>query len=213
MFSIIVEGARMQQFIAGLGPLAVFVLMVAESACVPIPSEVIMLFGGALAGGAVAGSHPSLVLIIVAGVLGNVVGSYLAWAVGRYAGQAALLRWGRFLLLRESDIDKAHRWFTRYGPASVFFGRMLPVIRTFISLPAGFAAMPPIRFGVYTLLGCLPWTAALGIAGYEIGDNWQRVADDFHGPTYIVAAIVAVGIIAAIVVFVRKRRAVTAGGR
>ncbi|HEY4023459.1 MAG TPA: DedA family protein [Pseudonocardiaceae bacterium] len=203
----------MQQFIAGLGPLAVFLLMVAESACVPVPSEVIMLFGGALAGGAIAGSHPSLVLIIVAGVLGNVVGSYIAWAVGRYAGQAALLRWGRFLLLREGDIDKAHRWFTRYGAASVFFGRMLPVIRTFISLPAGIAAMPPIRFGVYTLLGCIPWTAALGIAGYAIGANWETVANDFHGPTYIVAAVVAIGLIVAIVLFVRKRRAVSAERR
>ena len=196
----------MQQFIAGLGPLAVFLLMVAESACIPIPSEVIMLLGGALAGGAVAGNHPSLVLVIVAGVLGNVVGSYIAWAVGRYVGQAALHRWGRYLLLREGDIDKAHRWFTRYGASSVFFGRMLPVIRTFISLPAGFAAMPPLRFGVYTLLGCIPWTAALGIAGYAIGANWETVANDFHGPTYIVAAVVAVGIIAAIVLFVRKRR-------
>jgi membrane protein DedA with SNARE-associated domain len=196
----------MQQFIAGLGPLAVFVLMVAESACVPIPSEVIMLLGGALAGGAVAGSHPSLVLVIVAGVLGNLVGSYLAWAVGRYAGQAALHRWGRYLLLRDGDIDKAHRWFTRYGAASVFFGRMLPVIRTFISLPAGFAAMPAVRFGVYTLLGCIPWTAALGIAGYAIGANWQHVADAFHGPTYLLAGVVAIGIVVAIVLFVRGRR-------
>ncbi|HEY4456670.1 MAG TPA: DedA family protein [Pseudonocardiaceae bacterium] len=200
----------MQQFIAGLGPLAVFLLMVAESACIPIPSEVIMLLGGALAGGAIPGTHPSLVLVIVAGVLGNVVGSYIAWAVGRYAGQAALHRWGRFLLLRDGDIEKAHRWFTRYGAASVFFGRMLPVIRTFISLPAGFAAMPPVRFGVYTLLGCIPWTAALGIAGYAIGANWQTVADDFHGPTYIVAAVVGIGIIVAIVLFVRKRRAARA---
>jgi membrane protein DedA with SNARE-associated domain len=200
----------MQQFIAGLGPLAVFLLMVAESACIPIPSEVIMLLGGALAGGAVPGSHPNLVLVIVAGVLGNVVGSYVAWAVGCYAGQAALHRWGRFLLLRDGDIDRAHRWFTRYGAASVFFGRMLPVIRTFISLPAGFAAMPPVRFGVYTLLGCIPWTAALGIAGYAIGANWQTVADDFHGPTYLIAAVVAIAIIVGIVLFVRTRRAARA---
>jgi membrane protein DedA with SNARE-associated domain len=197
----------MQQFIVNAGPWAVFLLMVAESACIPVPSEVIMLLGGALAGGALSAAHPSLVLIIVAGVLGNVVGSYIAWWVGKRAGQAALHRWGRYVWLKDEDIDRAHRWFTRYGSASVFFGRMLPVVRTFISLPAGFAAMPPVRFGVYTLLGCVPWTAALGIAGYAIGSHWESVANAFHGPTYIIAAVIAVAIVIAVVLFVRKRRA------
>lgn len=197
----------MQQFIVTLGPLAVFLLMAAESACIPIPSEVIMLFGGALAGGAIAGAHPNLVLIIAAGAIGNVVGSYAAWAVGRYAGQAALYRWGRYVWLKEDDIDRAHRWFTKYGSASVFFGRMLPVIRTFISLPAGFAAMPPVRFGIYTFLGCVPWTAALGIAGYAIGSHWDSVAKAFNGPTYLIAALVAIAVIVAVVLFVRRRRA------
>ncbi|HEX7658452.1 MAG TPA: DedA family protein [Pseudonocardiaceae bacterium] len=196
----------MQQFIATFGPWAVFVLMVAESACIPVPSEVIMLLGGALASGAVAGSHPSLVLIIVAGVLGNLVGSYLAWALGRYAGQAALHRWGRAVWLKDEDIDRAHRWFTRYGAASVFFGRVVPVIRTFISLPAGFAAMPPVRFGVYTVLGCVPWTAALGIAGFAIGSNWVAVANAFHGTTYVIAAVVGIGIVVAAVIVWRRRR-------
>jgi membrane protein DedA with SNARE-associated domain len=201
-----------QQFIVTLGPLAVFLLMAAESACIPIPSEVIMLFGGALAGGAVAGARPSLVLVIIAGVLGNVVGSYVAWAVGRYAGQAALYRWGRYVWLKEADIDRAHHWFTRYGAASVFFGRMLPVVRTFISLPAGFAAMPPVRFGIYTFLGCVPWTAALGIAGYAIGSHWESVANAFHGPTYAIAAIVGIAVIVGCVLFLRHRRAERAAG-
>jgi membrane protein DedA with SNARE-associated domain len=196
----------MQHFIATYGYLAVFVLMAAESACVPVPSELIMLFGGALASGAIKGAHPDLTLVIVAGTLGNVAGSYVAWIVGRYAGQATLHRWGRYVWLRDEDIDRATRWFERYGAAAVFFGRMLPVVRTFISLPAGIANMRPVRFGLYTLAGCIPWTAALGIAGYAVGRNWQRIADDFHGPTYVVAGIVAVAVLVGVVVFVRRRR-------
>ncbi|MGI5228047.1 DedA family protein [Actinoallomurus sp. CA-142502] len=197
----------MQHFIATYTYLAVFLLMAAESACIPVPSELIMLFGGALAAGAVNGAHPDITLIIVAGALGNVAGSYVAWAAGRYAGQATLRRWGRYVWLREDDIDRAARWFDRYGAAAVFFGRMLPVVRTFVSLPAGFAAMPPVRFGIYTLAGCIPWTAALGVAGYAVGRNWQRIADAFHGPTYVVAGVVAVIALVAVGVFVRRRRA------
>ncbi len=196
----------MQQFITQYGYLAVFLLMLAESACIPVPSEVIMLFGGALASGAVAGAHPSLAGIIVAGVLGNVAGSYIAWAVGRYAGQAAARRWGRRVGIREREIDRATAWFERHGSAAVLFGRVIPVVRTFISLPAGFAAMPAVRFGVYTTLGCIPWTAALAIAGYALGANWESVANGFHGPTYAIAGIAVLAIAAAIVLRVRRGR-------
>ncbi|HET8833858.1 MAG TPA: DedA family protein [Gemmatimonadales bacterium] len=196
----------MQHFIAQYGYLAVFLLMLAESACIPVPSEVIMLFGGALAAGAVAGVHPSLVGIIVAGVLGNVAGSYVAWAVGRYAGQAAVRRWGRRVGIREREIDRAAVWFDRRGAVAVLVGRLVPVVRTFISLPAGFAAMPPLRFGVYTTLGCIPWTAALGIAGYALGANWESVANGFHGPTYAIAGIVVVALAVAVLVRVRRSR-------
>jgi membrane protein DedA with SNARE-associated domain len=200
-----------QHFIAQYGYLAVFLLMLAESACIPVPSEVIMLFGGALAAGAVAGAHPSLVGIIVAGVLGNVAGSYIAWAVGRYAGQAAVRRWGRRIGIREHEIDRANAWFDRHGSAAVLIGRLLPVIRTFISLPAGFADMPPVRFGVYTTLGCIPWTAALGIAGYALGANWQNVANGFHGPTYAIAAIVVVALAVGVILHLRRSRRDDAG--
>ncbi len=197
----------MQSFIANYGYLAIFVLMLVESACIPIPSELIMLFGGALAAGAVAGTHLDLAGVIAVGVAGNLVGSYLAYAVGRYGGPAALHRWGRRIHLREHDLDRATAWFDRYGPAAVGFGRCLPVIRTFISLPAGIARMNSARFGLYTLLGCIPWTAALAWAGYAVGGNWQRVADDFHGPTYAIAAVVGLAALAAIWLFWRKRRA------
>ncbi|MBR7830720.1 DedA family protein [Actinospica sp. MGRD01-02] len=196
----------MQSFIANYGYLAIFLLMLAESACIPIPSELIMLFGGALAAGAVAGTQLNLEAVIAAGVAGNLAGSYLAYAVGRYGGQAALHKWGRRIYLREHDLDKATAWFTKYGPAAVGFGRCLPVIRTFISLPAGIAGMNAVRFGLYTVIGCIPWTAALAWAGYAVGANWDRVANDFHGPTYIIAGIVGIAAVIAVALFVRNRR-------
>ena len=195
----------MQQFIASYGYLAIFVLMVAESACIPVPSELTMVFGGALAAGAVAGAHLNLILVIAVGVAGNVAGSYIAWGVGAYGGRAAWRRWGRYVLLRPDDIDRADRWFGRHGTKAVFFGRLLPVVRTFISLPAGIARMPPARFGIYTLAGCIPWTAALAWAGYAVGANWQHVVSAFHGATYVIVALIVLLVVAGIVLLVRRR--------
>ena len=198
----------MQHLISQYSYLAVFVLMMAESACVPIPSEAVMMFGGALAAGAVAGAHPVLAGVVAAGVLGNIAGSYVAWAAGRYAGQAAIGRWGRRVGIREHEIDRAAAWFERHGPVAVLVGRVIPVIRTFISLPAGFADMPAGQFGLYTALGAIPWTAALGIAGFVVGANWEHVANDFQGPTYAIAGLLAVGLV---VVLVRRRNRRRAG--
>ena len=197
----------MQHLITQYGYVAVFLLMLAESACIPIPSEVIMLFGGALAAGAYPGAHPALAGIVLAGVLGNVAGSYVAWGAGRYAGQPAVRRWGRRFGVRGHDIDRATAWFDRHGSSAVLLGRVVPVVRTFISLPAGFADMPAGRFGLFTTLGCIPWTAALGIAGYVLGANWQHIANDFHGPTYAIAGIVVVALAVAVVLHLRRRRA------
>jgi membrane protein DedA with SNARE-associated domain len=205
------EELSVQHFITQYTYLAVFLLMLAESACIPIPSEVIMLLGGALAAGAVPGTHPSLAGIIVAGVLGNVAGSYIAWAVGKYAGLAAARRWGRRVGIRDREIDRAVVWFERHGPSAVLVGRLVPVVRTFISLPAGFAAMPAGRFGLFTTLGCIPWTAALGIAGYALGANWQSVANGFHGPTYAIAGVIAVAVVAAVILRLRRGRRSGAG--
>lgn len=196
----------MQQFISSYGYLAVFILMLAESACIPVPSELTMPFAGALAAGAVAGVHMNLVLAIAAGVAGNLAGSYVAWGVGAYGGRAAWHRWGRYLLLRDDDIDKAERWFRRHGTKAVFFGRLLPVVRTFISLPAGLARMPPARFGIYTVLGCIPWTAALAWAGYVVGRNWGNVASALHGPSYALAALLVLLVIAVFLMLLRRRR-------
>lgn len=210
----------MQQFIASYGYLAVFLLMAAESACVPIPSELIMLLAGALSAGAVHGAQPNLPLIIAAGALGNTAGSYAAWTLGRYGGQPACRRWGRYLLLREGALDRAQRWFDRYGPAAVFVGRLLPVVRTFISLPAGIAGMGALRFGVYTLAGCIPFTAALGIAGYALGDRWQALTGRLHGVSTLVVVALVLVLLAAVAVALRRRSgwpstrmlAVAAGG-
>ena len=198
-----------QHLISQYGYLAVFVLMLAESACIPVPSEVIMMFGGALAAGAVPGAHPALFGVFVAGVLGNVAGSYIAWAVGKYAGQSAIRRWGRRVGIREHEIDKATAWFERHGPVAVLVGRVIPVIRTFISLPAGFADMPAGVFGLYTTLGAIPWTALLAVAGYALGANWEHVANDFHGPTYAIAGVIVVGVV---VLIIRRRKAAAAHG-
>jgi hypothetical protein len=129
-----------------------------------------------------------------------VAGSYIAWAVGRYLGLPALSRltqgrWAGRLRVREHDLDRAVAWFDRYGGKAVLIGRVLPVIRTFISLPAGIAGMAPVRFGIYTTVGCLPWTAALATAGYVVGANWESIVSAFHGPTYIIAALVLLGIV------------------
>ena len=204
----------MQHFIATYGYLAVFLLMVAESACIPVPSELVMPLGGALAAGAVAGHRLSLTLVIVAGVAGNVVGSYIAWAVGRWGGQAVLRRWGGRVWLSEHHLEVANRWFDRYGPRAVLVGRLLPVVRTFISLPAGIAGMRPLRFGIYTTIGCIPWTAALAAAGYAIGSSWEQIPNAFHTVTYVVAAIVVVALVIGVWIFVvRARRAGHAGPR
>jgi membrane protein DedA with SNARE-associated domain len=200
----------LQHLISQYGYLAVFVLMLAESACVPFPSELIMMFGGALSAGAVAGAHPAFAGVVAAGVLGNVAGSYIAWAVGRSAGQAVIRRWGRRVGIREHEIDKATAWFERHGPVAVLVGRVIPVIRTFISLPAGFADMPAGTFGLYTTLGAIPWTAALGIAGYALGANWEHVSNDFHGPTYIIFGLLVAGL--AVWAVRRRRRASAAAG-
>lgn len=171
------------------GYLAVLVLMVLESACIPIPSEAIMLFGGALAGGLTVGGthfHLNVVVIALAGAAGNLVGSLIAWEIGRRGGRPLIERWGRRILIRPHDLDKAERFFERRGAAAVFFGRMLPVIRTFISLPAGIAKMPPGRFAVLTLAGSLPWTFALALIGDAVASNWATVSSDF---TYVTVAI------------------------
>jgi membrane protein DedA with SNARE-associated domain len=202
-------------FVRDAGLPAVFVLMVAESACIPIPSEATMLFAGfavAQPAGAFAGHsshHLTLVGIVAAGVLGNLVGSWIAYGVGR-AGRLELIeRHGHWLHLKPSHIAWADRWFQRYGSPAIFFSRMLPIIRTFISLPAGVAKMPFARFTVLTLAGCVPWVLGLGLAGEAVGSEWKSVRKGFDYVDYAVVVLVVIAIVYAIL---RRRRGPTDTG-
>jgi membrane protein DedA with SNARE-associated domain len=177
------------------GYVAIFLLMVLESACVPIPSEVTMLFGGALASAAFVGGGQelSLVWVGIAGTLGNLVGSWIAYGAGAWGGRPLLDRFGRYLLIRPHEIDRAHGWFERHGDAAVFFSRLLPVVRTFISVPAGVARMNFAKFTLYTILGCLPWTFALAWIGYVLGDNWAAAERILRPIAWAIAVAIFAG--------------------
>jgi membrane protein DedA with SNARE-associated domain len=190
-------------FIGSTGLPAVFILMTLESACLPIPSEAIMLFAGA----SVAEGELSLVGVIVAGVLGNLAGSWIAYAAGYYA-RLDLLEKNRLIHLPPRYLKWADDWFQRYGSATVFFTRMLPIIRTFISLPAGVAKMPFWRFTVLTLAGCIPWVTALALVGRAVGENWEQWRDHLH---YLDYAVVVAVIALIAYLLIRRRRGRGAG--
>lgn len=151
------------------GYLAIFVLMTLESALIPIPSEVTMVFGGFL----VARGDLDFVLVGLLGAVANLVGSWIAYYVGVVGGRPLVERWGKYVFLRAHELDRAEAWWARRGEVAVFVGRLLPVVRTFISLPAGIARMPMGKFTFYTFLGCLPWSFALTWAGLLLGENWE----------------------------------------
>jgi membrane protein DedA with SNARE-associated domain len=195
--------------VADYGYVAIFVLMLLESACIPIPSEVTMLFGGALTVTAFAGAGNELSLFWVTfwGVAGNLLGSWLAYGVGAAGGRPMIDRFGRYLLVRPHEVDKAHEWFERRGDATVFFSRLLPVIRTFISLPAGVAKMPIGRFSVYTLLGVIPWTFGLAWLGARLGAQWEVVTEWLRPVAWLIVAALLIG---AVVYVARRWRQVRA---
>jgi membrane protein DedA with SNARE-associated domain len=188
-----------------MGLAGVFVLMVAESACIPIPSEATMLF----AGFNVANGEYSLFAATAVGALANLVGSWIAYGVGYFGRVDLLEKHGRKLHIKKSHLDWADRWFERHGDATVFFARMVPIVRTFISLPAGVARMPFVRFSLFTLAGCVPWVLMLTIIGREAGDNWDNWKDKLHYVDYTVAALIVIGVVYLVV---RGRRRRKAGG-
>jgi membrane protein DedA with SNARE-associated domain len=175
--------------IDALGLPGVFLLMTAESACIPIPSEAIMLF----AGFNVSQGDLTLAGVVIAGVLGNVLGSLIAYAAGYY-GRLELLDRNRFIHINRRHLETADRWFERHGDATVFFTRLMPVIRTFISLPAGVARMPFWRFTLLTLAGCIPWVLMLAFIGREAGDRWEDWKDSLHYVDYAVIVAILLGI-------------------
>jgi membrane protein DedA with SNARE-associated domain len=201
-----------QHFLETWGYLAVFLLTVMESACIPIPSEVTLGLGGALASGAVIGGtqgHLSLGWVIVVGIVGSVCGSLIAYAVGRTGGRALVDRYGKYVLLTHSDLDKTEAWFSRRGEWMVLYGRVLPFIRTFISLPAGMARMNIAKFTALTAIGVSIWVTVLTLIGYALGGSWNKMIKAFGYAGYIVAAAVVVLIV---VFLVRRYRSHSAAG-
>jgi membrane protein DedA with SNARE-associated domain len=178
------------EVLGAYGYQAIFVLMLLESACIPVPSELTMVFGGFL----VSRGDLSFFWVGTLGAVANLVGSWLAYWLGLWGGRPLIERWGRYLLLRKHELDRAEAWFRDHGEAAVFVSRLLPVIRTFISLPAGVARMPFGKFTLYTFLGCLPWSFALTWAGVLLGDNWETFLKYGRPVSYAIAALSALAI-------------------
>jgi membrane protein DedA with SNARE-associated domain len=176
--------------VADLGLTGVFVLMLLESACVPLPSEATMLF----AGFNVSRGEYTLIAVTLVGSFANLAGSWVAYAVGYYGRVDVIEKHGHKLFIKPHHLRAADRWFERHGDATVFFARMLPIIRTFISLPAGVARMPFWRFSALTFLGCVPWVFALAFVGQQVGEKWTEWQDSLHYVDYTVLAVVVSGI-------------------
>lgn len=184
------------EFIASWGYVAVAVLMALENACVPIPSELILGFAGFL----IFTGQMTFLNALAAGMIGGIIGSIVAYSAGAAGGRKFIDKYGKYILLKKSHVDLAQRWFDKYGLKAVFFSRMLPVVRTFISLPAGFARVDAKLFLILTIAGSLPWTALILFAGWQLGENWQDLLEIGHSASLIFVVIC----IAAIIFFYLK---------
>ncbi|MGA1860234.1 DedA family protein [Azospirillum sp. 11R-A] len=186
-------GSIIASVIATLGYPGVAMLMALESACIPLPSEVIMPFAGYL----VSTGHFNLMLVATVGAIGCNLGSEIAYAVGRRGGRPLIRRWGRYVLLDEHDLDLAEHFFSRLGGPAVLVARMLPVVRTFIALPAGMAGMPRLRFHLYTFIGSWPWCFGLAYVGYALGERWNSdptLRDWMHRFDVLVIVVMAAAV-------------------
>jgi len=207
-------------FIGDHGLYAVFALMLLDSV-LPAASELVMLYAGVLASGALPGQDVVLfghridshfwgfVAIATAGVAGQTVGSIIGWAIGLYGGRPLVERHGRWLHLGPENLERAERWFDRWGDWAVFLGRMTPVVRSFVSIPAGVARMPLGRFTLYSVLGTIPWCFGIAGAGWALGSSWETFHHDFR----YVEVLVGVGILALLVWYLRRRRTTKMGRR
>jgi membrane protein DedA with SNARE-associated domain len=179
-------------FIDTWGYIAIAVLMAMESACLPIPSELVFGFAGYL----VFEGRMDMTFAVAAGVLGGLLGSIIAYAVGYYGGKPFINKYGKYVLLSQKHVNIAQKWFDRYGLKATFYSRFLPVVRTFISLPAGVAQVDFKKFTIYTILGSLPWTVALIYAGMLLGENWHKIQTIGHSAALVVVVgLVFIGIL------------------
>lgn len=183
---------------AAFGYLGVVLAMAIESAAIPVPSEIILpLAGFSVARGVpepLSGAPWSYWGAVVAGVAGNTLGSLVAYAVGAFGGRPLLERYGKYVLISKGDLDVADRHFKRWGDVTVFFSRMLPIVRTFISVPAGIARMPLWRFLVFSILGAIPWVMLLVWSGMVLGEHWADLKHDLAGLDYLVAALIVAAV-------------------
>jgi len=177
--------------IGHIGYIGIFLLMFVESCGIPMPSEVIMPFSGFL----VADGKMTLWAITIAGTVGNLFGSLLAYWIGHRGGRPLIEKYGKYILISEHDLDLADRWFKKYGDWTVFFGRLLPIIRTYISFPAGISKMDVKKFALYTTLGALPWTLLFGWLGIKMGNNWELIREKLHNFDLAIGIIVVLLII------------------
>lgn len=175
--------------IAATGYSGIAILMGIESACIPLPSELIMPFAGYL----VYEGSMNLYWAATAGAVGCNLGSVLAYEVGCYGGRPLIEKYGRWILMGRRELDMADRFFARWGYLAVFIGRLLPVIRTFIALPAGIARMPRVRFHVYTFLGSWPWCFGLAWLGMKLGENWRELGKYFHQFDIVIGVVIVAG--------------------
>src|SRR6478752_8097658 len=176
--------------ISSTGYFGVAALMAIESACIPLPSEIIMPFAGYL----VYTGRLSLFWVATAGAIGCNLGSVIAYEIGHYGGRPLVERYGRYILISRHDLDMADRFFHKFGAAAVFIGRLLPVIRTFIALPAGIARMPRGRFHLYTFLGSWPWCFGLAYLGMKLGENWRELGNYFHEFDAVIGVLLVAGV-------------------
>lgn len=181
-------GSLAHALIEAGGYLGLFFGMLVESVNIPLPSEALMTFAGAL----VADGEFTFWAVVAAGTLGNVVGSVLNYYLGMYGGRPFIEKYGKYFLIHHSDLDLADRWFAKYGLFAVFFARVLPIVRTFISLPAGVSRVPIIPFTVVTAAGCLIWCIFLTYVGVEFGKNYETVFKPYLQKFEILIAIVVV---------------------
>ncbi|MCE5285354.1 MAG: DedA family protein [Pelosinus sp.] len=170
------------------GYTAILIGMAMESACMPVPSELIFGFAGYL----VFMGKLNFTYTVAAGVIGGLLGSLVAYGVGYYGGRPFIDQYGKYILLSHKHVDLAQKWFDRYGLKATFYSRLLPVVRTFISLPAGFAHVNFKKFALFTVLGSLPWTMALVYGGMLLGENWHKLETVGHNVALVVAAVLAV---------------------
>lgn len=173
-----------------MGYSGILLTMAIESACIPLPSEIIMPFSGYL----VTTGQFTMLGVTLAGAVGNVLGSIVAYYAGVWGGRPFVERYGRYFLVSHHDLDVADRWFAKYGEAAVFFGRMLPVVRTFISLPAGIAHMNFPRFVIFTFIGALPWCYLLAYIGVRMGEEWDNLRGYFHQFDVVIGIVLALAV-------------------